>query len=77
MSLDPNEQLLLDLLDAQVQFIVVGGLLPYSEKVEFHGKTLHVLGLRRLIQAKSAAGRSKDKMVLPILLATLEAKHQK
>lgn len=162
MNLDPNEQLLIELLEAQIRFIVVGGLaavlqgapvvtfdvdivhertaenvenlyqylmgrgayhrldlanrrlppqreallgrghlnlalgpakldvlceidvesgyaelLEHAENVEFHGKVLRVLGLRRLIQAKSAAGRSKDKMVLPILVATLEAKHQK
>ncbi len=162
MSLDPNEQVLLDLLVAQVEFIVVGGLaavlqgapvvtfdvdivhrrttenveklhrylmsrgayhrldlanrrlppqqeallgrghlnlafgqakldvlceidanagydelLPDTEIIEFHRETLRILGLPRLIQAKSAAGRGKDKMVLPILVATLEAKRRK
>lgn len=52
-------------------------LLPDSEMVAFHGKMLQVLGLRRLIQAKSAAGRGKDKIALPILVATLEAKQRK
>ncbi len=47
------------------------------EAVSFHGKTLHVLGLRRLIQAKAAAGRAKDQMVLPILVAALEARQRK
>jgi len=44
-----------------------------AEPVPFHGKTLLVLGLRRLIQAKAAAGRPKDHMVIPVLVATLEA----
>jgi predicted nucleotidyltransferase len=48
-------------------------LLADTEPVPFHGKTLRVLGLRRLIQAKAAAGRPKDHMVIPILVATLEA----
>lgn len=51
-------------------------LLPHCETSPFHGKTLLVLGLRRLIQAKAAAGRPKDQMVLPILLATLEAQER-
>ncbi len=41
--------------------------------VPFHGRTLRILGLPRLIQAKAAAGRPKDRMALPILIATLEA----
>lgn len=49
-------------------------LLEDSELQPFHGKMLRVLGLRRLIQAKTAAGRLKDQMALPILLATLEAR---
>lgn len=49
-------------------------ILADTELVAFHGKTLRVLGLRRLIQAKAAAGRAKDRMAIPILLATLEAR---
>ncbi|MCC6556073.1 MAG: hypothetical protein IT372_24190 [Polyangiaceae bacterium] len=48
-------------------------ILDDTEAVPFHGRTLRVLGLRRLIQAKAAAGRPKDHMVIPILVATLEA----
>lgn len=51
-------------------------LVDESEPHPFHGKMLRVLGLRRLIQAKAAAGRAKDQMVLPILLATLEARER-
>lgn len=51
-------------------------LLVDSEPQPFHGKMLRVLGLRRLIQAKAAAGRPKDQMALPILLATLEARER-
>jgi predicted nucleotidyltransferase len=47
-------------------------ILGDAESVPFHGRALHVLGLRRLIQAKAAAGRPKDHMVIPILVATLE-----
>ncbi len=51
-------------------------LLADSVQQPFHGKMLRVLGLRRLIQAKAAAGRPKDQMALPILLATLEARER-
>ena len=43
-------------------------LLEDTEAVPFHGHTLRVLGLRRLIQAKADAGRPKDRMALPILI---------
>ncbi len=48
-------------------------ILGDTEAVPFHGRTLRVLGLQRLIQAEAAAGRPKDHMVIPILVATLEA----
>jgi len=51
-------------------------LLADCEERPLHGKTLRLLGLRRLIQAKSAAGRPKDQMVLPVLVATLEAQER-
>jgi predicted nucleotidyltransferase len=51
-------------------------ILDDTESVPFHGKSLRVLGLRRLIQAKAAAGRPKDHMVIPILIATLEAREK-
>lgn len=52
-------------------------ILGDTESVPFHGKAIHVLGLRRLIQAKAAAGRPKDHMVIPILVATLEARERR
>ena len=48
-------------------------LLADAQAMPFHGRTLQVLGLRRLIQAKIATGRPKDRVVLPLLVATLEA----
>ena len=48
-------------------------LIDDTEAVPFHERTLLVLGLRRLIQAKADAGRPKDRVALPILIATLEA----
>jgi hypothetical protein len=48
-------------------------LLASTRMVPFHGRLLPVLGLRRLIEAKAAAGRPKDRLALPILLATLGA----
>lgn len=49
-------------------------LIEDVEEVPFHGRTLKVLALGRLIQAKADAGRAKDKMALPILIAALEAR---
>jgi predicted nucleotidyltransferase len=49
-------------------------LVADAEAVPFHGRTLRVLGLARLIQAKAAAARPKDRPALPILVATLEAR---
>jgi hypothetical protein len=48
-------------------------LIDHTVAVPFHGRTLRVLGLARLIEAKAAAGRPKDRMALPILVAALEA----
>ncbi len=48
-------------------------LIADTETVPLHGRTLRVIGLARLIEAKAAAGRPKDRMALPILIATLEA----
>lgn len=52
-------------------------LLVDAQPMPFHGQTLQVLGLRRLIQAKIAAGRPKDRVILPLLVATLEASERK
>ena len=48
-------------------------LIAHTEAVPLHGRTLCVLGLARLIEAKAAAGRPKDRLALPILIATLES----
>lgn len=48
-------------------------LLGDTVPIPLHGKTVKILGLRRLIQAKAFAGRPKDRMMLPILIATLAA----
>jgi hypothetical protein len=48
-------------------------LIADTVAVPLHGRTLRVLGLARLIQAKAAAGRLKDRMALPILIAALDA----
>jgi predicted nucleotidyltransferase len=47
-------------------------ILPDTELLDIGGLEVRVLGLRRLIQVKAAAGRAKDRLVLPILIATLE-----
>jgi hypothetical protein len=39
--------------------------------------TLRVLGLPRLIEVKTRAGRAKDKFALPLLLATLEERRRR
>lgn len=48
-------------------------LIDHTLTVPLQGRTLRVLGLARLIEAKAAAGRPKDRMALPILIAALEA----
>ncbi|MDI1477542.1 hypothetical protein [Polyangium sp. y55x31] len=47
-------------------------LLPRSESVVDEGRTLRVLDLPTLIAVKAKVGRPKDRMMLPILVATLE-----
>ena len=47
-------------------------LLPHSVSVRDEGRLLHVLDLPTLIAAKTKAGRPKDRIVLPILIATLQ-----
>ncbi len=49
-------------------------LIDDTEIVPFKGRGLRVLDLQRLIQAKAAAGRPKDRMALPVLIAALEAR---
>jgi hypothetical protein len=43
-----------------------------TDEVSLAGSSVRVLGLRRLIAVKTAAGRQKDLQVLPVLIATLE-----
>ena len=47
-------------------------LLAHSQSVVDEGRPLRVLDLPTLIAVKTNAGRPKDRMVLPILIATLE-----
>ena len=47
-------------------------LLPHSVSLRDEGRQLHVLDLPTLIAAKTKAGRPKDRLVLPILIATLQ-----
>lgn len=47
-------------------------LLPDTVVVDVDGIPIRVLGLERLIAAKQAANRDKDRAVLPLLRATLE-----
>jgi hypothetical protein len=47
-------------------------LLAHSESVMDQGRTLRVLDLPMLIAVKTKAGRPKDRLVLPILIATLQ-----
>jgi hypothetical protein len=47
-------------------------LLPHSVSVRDEGRLLHVLDLPTLIAAKTRAGRPKDRIVLPILIATMQ-----
>lgn len=47
-------------------------LLPHTESVMDGGHLLRVLDLPTLIDVKTKAGRPKDRLVLPILIATLQ-----
>lgn len=47
-------------------------LLPHTEPVSDEGRLLRVLDLPTLIAVKAKAGRPKDRMVLPILIATMQ-----
>jgi len=52
-------------------------LLPHSRSVPDEGRTLRVLDLPTLIAVKTKAGRPKDRVVLPILIATLEERDKR
>lgn len=47
-------------------------LLEHSEPMADEGRPLRVLDLPTLISVKTKAGRLKDRMVLPVLVATLQ-----
>jgi predicted nucleotidyltransferase len=47
-------------------------LLPHIQSVMAEGRLLRVLDLPTLIAVKTKAGRPKDRMALPILVATLQ-----
>ena len=47
-------------------------LLPHTTDVDTFGMRLKVLDLPTLIQVKSEAGRPKDLLMIPILIATWE-----
>jgi hypothetical protein len=51
-------------------------LLPRSEEIRDDGLSLRVLDLPTLISVKAKAGRPKDRMVVPILITTLEERRE-
>jgi hypothetical protein len=52
-------------------------LLAHSRLVIDEGRQLRVLDLPTLIQVKTKAGRPKDRLALPILIATLQERDKK
>ena len=70
-----NLQLDLGKLDVLCELCAGEGydeLLPDTVLLELAAMRVRVLRLEKIIEAKSRAGRAKDKAVLPILLATLD-----
>lgn len=51
-------------------------LLPHTESVVEEGRLLRVLDLPTLIAVKTNAGRAKDRIALPILIATLQEREK-
>jgi hypothetical protein len=51
-------------------------LLPHSEVMNDEGASLRVIDLPTLIEVKTKAGRPKDRVMLPILVATLEERRK-
>lgn len=47
-------------------------LIADTERIAVAGLELKVLGLPKLIEVKSAAGRPKDRLAIPVLIAALE-----
>ena len=52
-------------------------LLPHTEEFPHGDFRLRLLDLPTLIAVKSAVGRPKDRMVVPILIATLEERNKR
>ena len=52
-------------------------LLPHTEEFPHGGLRLRVLDLPTLIAVKAAAGRPKDRVTVPILIATLEERKKR
>ena len=70
-----NLQLDLGKLDVLCELSLGEGydeLLPHTVLLELAGYRVRVLGLEKIIEAKTRAGRPKDRAVLPVLLATLD-----
>jgi hypothetical protein len=51
-------------------------LLPHCISVRDEGRLLYVLDLPTLIETKTKAGRPKDRIALPILIATLQERNK-
>ncbi len=51
-------------------------LLAHSESFVDEGRQLRVLDLPTLIRVKTKAGRSKDRVMLPVLIATLQEREK-
>ena len=51
-------------------------LLPHTEEFPHGDLRLRLLDLPTLIAVKTAAGRPKDRMTVPILIATLEERRK-
>jgi hypothetical protein len=70
-----NLQLDLGKLDVLCELSLGEGydeILSHSVLLELGGYRVRVLGLEKIIEAKTRAGRPKDRAVLPVLLATLD-----
>ena len=51
-------------------------LLPHSEEVSLGSRWVRLLDLPTLIEVKTAVGRPKDRLAVPVLSATLEERKQ-
>lgn len=65
----------IDLLAEVCGIGTYGDVYGSSVEVEAFGRRIRALELRALIQAKKAAGRTKDLLMLPELEGLLEAEH--